>query len=45
MNQIKRQPCQIYSRVNGYLTPISNWNDAKEAEYRDRKEYKIKKKK
>ena len=37
-----RQRCEIYSRVNGYLRPVSNWNDAKQAEWEDRKAFKIK---
>ena len=42
MNQIKRQPCEIYSRVNGYMRPVGSWNDAKKAEYSDRKVFKMK---
>ena len=40
MNKIKRQLCEIYSRVNGYLRPTKQWNDAKQSEFKDRKEYK-----
>lgn len=36
----KRQPCEVYSRVNGYLRPVKQWNDAKTAEFEDRLEYK-----
>jgi len=36
----KRQPCEVYSRVNGYLRPVKQWNDAKTAEFADRVEYK-----
>jgi len=35
----KRQPCEIYSRVVGYFSPISRWNEGKKAEYHDRKTY------
>lgn len=35
----KRQPCEIYSRVVGYLRPVSQWNDGKQAEYSERKTY------
>ena len=28
--------CEIYSRVCGYLRPVSNWNDSKQAEFNDR---------
>ena len=37
--EIKRTPCQIFSRVVGWITPTSNWNKGKAAEYPDRKEY------
>lgn len=30
---------EVYSRVVGYLRPVQNWNDGKQAEYRERKEY------
>ena len=29
--------CETYSRVCGYLRPIANWNDSKQAEFHDRK--------
>ncbi len=29
--------CEIYSRVVGYLRPVSNWNDGKKEEFRERK--------
>ena len=28
--------CEIYSRVVGYLRPVSNWNDSKSEEFKDR---------
>lgn len=31
--------CEIYSRVCGYMRPVSTWNDAKQAEFVDRKTY------
>lgn len=39
MTAKKRQKCEVYSRVVGYLRPVSQWNDAKQAEFCDRKEY------
>jgi anaerobic ribonucleoside-triphosphate reductase len=43
MKNIKnRTSCLVYSRVTGYLTPTANWNDAKLAEFKDRKTFKIK---
>ena len=38
---IKRQPCEVYSRVVGYLRPVQQYNDAKQAEYMNRKNYKL----
>lgn len=35
----KRTRCEIYSRVCGFLTPISQWNKGKREEFKDRKEY------
>jgi hypothetical protein len=35
--------CEVYSRVVGYLRPVSQWNKGKQAEYKERKEYKTKK--
>lgn len=33
--------CEIYSRVVGYMRPVSSWNQAKRAEFNMRKEYKL----
>jgi anaerobic ribonucleoside-triphosphate reductase len=38
----KRQRCQVYSRVVGWLTPVQNWNKGKKAEYKNRKTFKVK---
>ena len=32
----KRQPCEVYSRVVGYLRPVRQWNKGKKAEFSDR---------
>lgn len=29
-------PCEVYSRVVGYLRPVQNWNPGKLAEYSER---------
>ena len=34
---MKKIPCEIYSRVTGYIRPISSWNDGKKQEFADRK--------
>ena len=28
--------CEVYSRVVGFIRPVSNWNDSKQAEFSDR---------
>lgn len=37
----KRQPCEVYSRIVGYLRPLENWNEGKKAEYYDREEFQV----
>jgi len=37
-----KQPCEVYSRVVGYLRPVSQWNFGKQQEFKERKEFKIK---
>lgn len=36
---IIHQPCEVYSRVVGYLRPVQQWHVGKQEEYRERKEY------
>lgn len=38
----RRIPTEQYSRVVGYLRPVSQWNIGKQEEFRERKTYKIK---
>ncbi|MFH1103157.1 MAG: ribonucleoside triphosphate reductase [Pseudomonadota bacterium] len=35
------QETEVYSRVVGYLRPVKQWNDGKQAEYRMRKTFKV----
>jgi len=35
----QRMLCEVYSRVVGYLRPVSQWNPGKEAEFYKRKTY------
>ncbi|MDD5568845.1 MAG: anaerobic ribonucleoside-triphosphate reductase [Candidatus Pacebacteria bacterium] len=32
---------EVYSRVVGYLRPVSQWNEGKQQEFKDRKEFNI----
>jgi len=38
-----KQPCEVYSRIVGYLRPVSQWNAGKQEEFKERKEFKIRK--
>ncbi len=35
----KRTRCEVFSRIVGYLRPIDQWNDGKQAEFEDRKTF------
>lgn len=39
--EIKRQKCQIYTRVMWYLRPVSAFNVGKKSEFYDRKRFKV----
>jgi len=34
-----RIPCEVYSRIVGYLRPVQNWHVAKNQEFEDRKTF------
>lgn len=36
------QDAEVYSRVVGYIRPVSQFNRGKQQEYKERKEYKVK---
>jgi len=35
------QPCEVYSRIVGYLRPVRQWNAGKQEEFGERKTFKI----
>ena len=35
--QGREQSCEVYSRIVGYLRPVDQWNDGKQAEFSERK--------
>ena len=37
------QPCEVYSRIVGYLRPVQQWNNGKKEEFNKRKEFKLSK--
>jgi anaerobic ribonucleoside-triphosphate reductase len=36
-----KQPCEVYSRIVGYLRPVQQWNIGKKEEFEQRKEFKV----
>ena len=36
-----KQPCEVYSRVVGYLRPVQQWHIGKRREFAERKEFKL----
>lgn len=36
-----RVPCEVYSRIVGYLRPVQAWNEGKQSEFADRKTYQV----
>ncbi len=38
---LRRQACEVYSRIVGYLRPLSQWNLGKQAEMDQRRLYKV----
>lgn len=37
------QPCEVYSRIVGYLRPVQQWNKGKLEEFKQRKEFVVEK--
>jgi anaerobic ribonucleoside-triphosphate reductase len=38
------QPCEVYSRVVGYIRPVQQWHPGKQEEFKDRMVFKLKEK-
>ena len=38
---VVKQKCEVYSRVVGYIRPVQQWNEGKQAEFEDRKEFAV----
>jgi len=36
---VVKQPCEVYSRIVGYLRPVQQWNDGKQQEFKERKSF------
>ena len=41
INSLRRTKCEVFTRCVGYIRPVSQWNDGKYAEFKDRKLFKI----
>ncbi|MBU1045776.1 hypothetical protein KJ616_01480 [Patescibacteria group bacterium] len=39
---VVEQPCEVYSRVVGYIRPVKQWNAGKQQEFKDRKVFNLK---
>lgn len=39
MQEIKKVPCEVYSRIVGYFRPTRNWNKGKLQEFQERRVY------
>jgi hypothetical protein len=37
----KRIPCEVYSRIVGYLRPVQAWNEGKQQEFAERQTYDV----
>jgi len=38
---VVKQPCEVYSRIVGYLRPVQQWNKGKKEEFKQRQEYQV----
>lgn len=36
-----RVPCEVYSRIVGYLRPVQNWHAGKQQEFSERKTFQV----
>ncbi|MDD2730914.1 MAG: ribonucleoside triphosphate reductase [Candidatus Portnoybacteria bacterium] len=36
------QPCEVYSRIVGYIRPVQQWHPGKQEEFKDRRVFKVK---
>ena len=38
---VVKVPCEVYSRIVGYLRPVQAWNHGKRQEFNDRKTFNV----
>lgn len=41
MKEVHGTPCEVYSRVVGYLRPVQSWNKGKKEEFAARKMFDV----
>ncbi|MBU0704178.1 MAG: anaerobic ribonucleoside-triphosphate reductase [Chloroflexi bacterium] len=39
--KVRKIPCEVYSRIVGYLRPVQNWHQGKQQEFRERKTFDV----
>ena len=39
--QDEQVPCEVYSRIVGYVRPVRNWNKGKKQEFTERQTYQV----
>ena len=41
-NDTKRKiPCEVFSRIVGYIRPLQNWHQGKQQEFKDRQTFAV----
>ena len=40
-NEDQKVPCEVYSRIVGYVRPVRNWNKGKKQEFAERQTYRV----
>ena len=40
-NEVEGSKCEVYSRIVGFITPLAQWHNGKQAEFKDRVMFKI----
>ena len=40
-NEEQQVPCEVYSRIVGYVRPVRNWNKGKKQEFAERQTYRV----
>jgi len=39
LSNVRGEECEVYSRIVGYFRPVKQWNNGKQEEYNERKEF------